>query len=107
MYIVEVKTPGKVLTFKNREVRTPADFEVEDREIKTFKVMLRQEGVSDYNIRSKEEVNKENKVIKNTLLELPEFNREEDTVIVEEIMMDDEEETKSVLDELIKDAEKE
>jgi hypothetical protein len=103
MYILDVKTPGKLLSHRGRSVRTPAQFQVTEKELKNFKVMLNQTGVLEYTIRSKEKVDKD-------LLTRQQYEKDiefptDGEVIVEEIM-DSEEETKSVLDQLIKDAEK-
>jgi len=103
MYILEVKTPGKLLNHRGRTIRTPAKFDITEKEIKNFKMVLRQVGAEDYSIRSKE-VDKEKNEYKE--ISIPEPKEVTHEVIVEEIM-DDEEETKSVLDQLIKDSEKE
>lgn len=104
MYILDVKTPNKLLTHRGRTVRTPAKFPVTESELKTLKVMLRQVGAEEFTIRSKEEVDREIQERKELeAIEVPEVHQE---VIIEELM-DNEEETRSVLDKLIRDAEKE
>lgn len=102
MYILEVKSPNKLLTHKGRSVRTPANFTITKAEIKMFEVMLRQVGAEDYSIRSKDEVDKE-LALQQKSVPVEEIQEE---VIIEE-MLDDEDETRSVLDQLVKDAEKE
>ena len=100
MYILDVKTPNKLLIHRNKKIRTPAKFTITEAEIKMFEVKFRQVGVDDYTIRSKEEVDKELALHKEPVPE------QKEEVIIEEIA-DDPEETRSVLDQLIKDAEKE
>lgn len=102
MYILDVKTPNKLLTHKGRSVRTPATFTITKAEIKMFEVMLRQVGAEEYSVRSKDEVDKELALQKESI-PIKEIQEE---VIIEE-MLDDEDETRSVLDQLVKDAEKE
>jgi len=103
MYILDVKTPGKLLDYRGRSVRTPAKFIVTSDELKSFKVKFRQVGITEYKVRSKTEVDKE--IASKQTVYAPHKVMEEE-VTVEEIM-DNEEETRSVLDQLIKDAEKE
>jgi hypothetical protein len=102
MYILDVKTPNKLLTHKGRSVRTPAIFTITKAEIKMFEVMLRQVGAEEYSVRSKDEVDKE-LALQKEFIPIKEIQEE---VIIEEIL-DDEDETRSVLDQLVKDAEKE
>ena len=103
MYILDVKTPNKLLTHKGRQIRTPAQFVITEKEIKMFKVKFHQVGVDDYTIRSKDEVDKELALRKESYV-VPEEVKEE--IVIEEIE-DDPEETRSILDQLVKDAEKE
>jgi hypothetical protein len=104
MYILDVKTPGKLLNHRGRQIRTPAQFPIMHSELKKFEVMLRQVGVTEYKIRSKEEVDKE--IAARQSKESVDISPTDHEVVIEEIM-DSEEETKSVLDKLIRDAEKE
>lgn len=111
MQILDVKTPGKLLEYRGRVIRTPASFSITEAEIKKFKVMLNQAGITEYTLRSKDEVDKEKLLRHNTekvedIFIDPKNKNGNNEVIIEEIM-DSEEETKSVLDQLIKDAEKE
>lgn len=103
MYILDVKTPGKLLSHRGRSIRTPAQFSVTEKELKKFKVMLNQLGAMEYKVRSKEEVDKE--LFTRKPQEDIDISPMSGEVVVEEIM-DSEEETKSVLDQLIKNAEK-
>lgn len=98
MYILEVKTPNKLLVHRGRSVRTPAKFTITEKEIKMFEVMLHQVGAEEYSIRSKEKVD-----IKISH-QVPTIEVEEE-VVIEEIL-DDESETKSVLEKLVRDAKK-
>jgi len=100
-YILEVKTPNKLLTHKGRPIRTPAKFTLTKEEVKLFKVMLRQVGAEEYSIRSKDEVDKEFNLYKKFV---PVTEVEE--VVIEEIF-DDENETRSILDQLVMDSKKE
>lgn len=103
MYILDVKTPNKLLFHKGRQIRTPATFVVTEQEIKMFKVKFHQVGVDSYTIRSKDEVDKE-LALGQESESVPQEVTEE--VIIEEIE-DDPEVTRSILDQLVKDAEKE
>jgi len=99
-YTLEVKTPNKLLLHKGRSVRTPAKFTLTEQEVKLFRVMLRQVGAEEYSIRSKDEVDGQVSLEKK-------FTPEEvEEVIIEEIA-DSEEETKSILDQLVRDSKKE
>jgi hypothetical protein len=104
MYILDVKTPGKLLDHRGKTIRTPAQFIIKENELKKFKMVFHQLGVTEYSIRSKEEVDKE--IASRQSEDVITISPKEQEVIIEEIM-DSEEETKSVLDQLIKDAEKE
>lgn len=101
-YILEVKTPNKLLSHKGRSVRTPAEFTLTEKEVKLFKVMLHQVGAEEYSIRSKDEVDKEFS-LNDVFVPIKEIEEE---VIIEELT-DDEDETRSVLDQLVRDSEKE
>jgi hypothetical protein len=101
MYILEVNTPNKLLVHRGRSVRTPAKFTITEKEIKTFEVMLHQVGAEEYSIRSKEKVDIK---ISHHAKSIPAIEFEEE-VVIEEIL-DDESETKSVLEKLVKNAKK-
>lgn len=101
-YILDVKTPNKLLSHKGRLIRTPAKFTLTEKEVKLFRVMLHQVGGDDYSIRSKDEVDKEFS-LNNKFVPIEEIQEE---VVIEELT-DDENETRSVLDQLVKDSEKE
>lgn len=111
MFILDVKTPGKMLDYRGKSIRTPAQFVITHAELRKFEVVLRQVGATEYTIRSKDEVDRE--ILERKEAEKvdeiytdPEGQEENKEAIIEELM-DSEEETRSVLDQLIKDAEKE
>ena len=111
MYILDVITPGKMLDHRGQTIRTPAQFVVTETELRKFEVVLRQVGATEYKVRSKDKVDAEILEQKKAesveeIFTVPEGQDEAKETIVEELM-DSEEETRSVLDQLIKDAEKE
>jgi len=100
MYILEVNTPNKLLMHKGRSIRTPATFTITKEDIKKYKVLLHQAGVEEYSIRSKSKVDVEDIALPEQIL--PTFQEIQEEVKIE--ILDDEDETRSILDQLVKDA---
>lgn len=117
MYIIDVQTPSKLITYKNRQVRTPASFLVPEKDIQFFKVMLRQVGAEEYTVQSKSDVDHLQKEyeLSNEFIQEKDKNQEVPIEELEEIKnlekLEDPEdydgENRSILDQLVMDAKRE
>jgi hypothetical protein len=103
MYILEVNTPNKLLMHKGRSIRTPATFTITKKDIKKFKLLLHQAGVEEYSIKSKRKDDTEEVILPEQILPLLQEIQEEVKIEI----LDDEDETRSILNQLVKDAKEE
>jgi len=92
--VVEIKTPSKKITYKNRVVRSPVKFEIFENELELLEGQLRQMCVEDYSVRPLK-VTTEDDSFDEVLLQ------KDDEVLIEDLC--EEIEPKSILDKLIKD----
>jgi hypothetical protein len=81
---------GKLINFKNKEIRTPAQIKINDNDLKHLEIVLKMIGIKDY------------KVINNFDI-IEEKNKKEKIIPIEEIIIkdDDDNNPKTILKKLI------
>lgn len=96
MKVLKILDRNKVLRFKGRQIRTPVDIKVTEKDLKVLKVILLASDIKDYKL-----VNEKHKdSIPDLVLEVVEEN-----VIVEELKVEDSPTT--ILEKLIRNGEDE
>jgi hypothetical protein len=91
---VRVETPGKLVSFKNRQIRSPFTLDIYDSELKLLKTALASSDIGKYII---EEIDQSETVWEKVIVS------NEETV-VEELFEESEEEPKTFLEKLLKDS---
>ncbi len=98
-YLVDIRTPNRFLNIKNKKVRTPTRFKIPEDQLKSLKVMLHHESITDFRIVDFESIAEEAEIEsdKDEILE-------ETEVIIENTF---ENEPQSTLEKLLKASETE
>lgn len=87
-FVVKISDLGRVIVFKNREVRTPVELEVPESQLAEIKAKVRANGISNYSISLARDKSEEEFTI-------PEIDDEE------EPLEEQEEKPKSLLEEFL------
>jgi len=97
-YKVRVETPGKLIFFKNRKIRSPFILEVVDTDLELLRSTMTSSAIDNYSI---EEIKEKND---NDVWE--EVITKEKVVVVEDLYteQDEEEEPSTILGKLLRDA---
>jgi hypothetical protein len=93
---LKIKDTAKFIYFKNRKVRTPATLEVTDDDLKNLHIALRMSDIQNFEIVLEDEYEKEEKV--EIVID------ENKNVIIEEL--EAEEDSSTILEELMRNGEK-
>jgi hypothetical protein len=92
---VRVESPGKLIRFKNRKMRTPFTLELADTELEKFKVILHAAGVEEYSV---------NKIkVKDDVEEPTVIIPHKEEVVIEDMNFDEMDEPMSILEKLLRD----
>ena len=94
-YKVRVDVPGKVIFFRNKEIRTPFDLELDDSDITLFKFAMNSSGISKYTIednKNDDETTWEDIIVV-----------EDKDVVIEDLYIEEEKEPKTILEKLLRD----
>jgi hypothetical protein len=92
-YRVVVETPGKLIFFKNRKIRSPFTLEVDGKDLKLLKMTMSSNDIRKFII---EEINKAENVWEKLVTK-------EETVVEELFDVVEEVEPKTLLEKLLKD----
>ena len=97
-YKVTVETPGKLIFFKNKKIRSPFILEVADTELELLRSTMTSSAISNYSIEEIKEKD-DNDVLEDIVIK-------EKVIVVEDLYteQDEEEEPSTLLGKLIKDA---
>lgn len=93
-YKVRVETPGKLIFFKNRKVRTPFELDLTDHELERFKVSLHLAGVEEYSVNEIKETDDVEEYI---------FIPQKEEVVIEDLNIDEIDEPTTILEKLLRD----
>ena len=102
VYEVKISDPGRLLTLKNRVVRTPTKFRVSELDLKGVKLKIHDTGIVDFSVSLVEErsISHHESLIKNEPLieELEDLSKEEP--LIEKL---EDSTPKTILEELLED----
>jgi tmRNA-binding protein len=94
-YRVRVETPGKLIFFKNRKVRTPFELDLTEHELEIFKVSLHLAGVEEYSVN---EIKKTDDDVEESII-IP----QKEEVVIEDLNIDEIDEPTTILEKLLRD----
>jgi hypothetical protein len=99
-YKIRVETPGKLLAFKNRKIRTPFTIEIYERDLELFKSTMISADINEFHFENLEKSDKIDDEWESIILD-----KDED-VVIEDLYEDDEEEPSTLLGKLLKNEKK-
>ena len=94
-YRIKVETPGKLLFYKNRKIRSPFTIDINEDGLELFKATMISSGVDNYGF---EEIKKEDKVDDEWEIAIV----EDKDVVIEDLYEDDEEDPSTLLGKLLR-----
>jgi len=98
-YIVRVETPGKLIFFKNRKIRSPFTLEVSDSDLELLKATMTSSAIDKYEIKDyKEKEKSENDDVWENVI-IP----KDKEVVIEEMFIKEENEPSTLLEKLLRD----
>jgi len=98
-YKIKVETPGKLLFYKNRKIRSPFTIDINEDGLELFKSTMISSGIDTYGF---EEIKKEDKVDDEWEIAIV----EDKDVVIEDLYEDDEEDPSTLLGKLLRNEKK-
>ena len=94
-YRIKVETPGKLLFYKNRKIRSPFTIDINEDGLELFKATMISSGIDNYGF---EEIKKADTVDDEWEIAIV----EDKDVVIEDLYEDDEEEPSTLLGKLLR-----